>query len=166
MAKGIIQDNMARPEGDELTPESVRKGMDIPPDQQEAFERVVLAGMKVMFSQETHKLMLKELNGQGPVAQRLGMGVAGLVLLLFKESNNTMPPQILIPAGMELLMQAADFLKKTNTAQVDNKTIGDAMQVMIDTILEKFGASPDKIVSLVDQYETGGIEAAKQQMGV
>lgn len=165
MANGIIQNNMARPQGDELTPESVRKGMDIPPDMQEAFERVVLAGMKVMFSKETHKMVLKAINGQGPMGQRLGMNVAGLVLLLFKESNNTMPPQILIPAGMELLMQAADFMKKTKTGKIDNAVIGEAMQVMVDTILQKFGSSPDKIVSLVDQYETGGIDAAKQHMG-
>lgn len=165
MATGIIQDNMAAPEGESLTPESVRQGMDIPEDLQDGFDRVVLAGMKVMFSEETHAQVLQQLEGQGPISDRLGKGIGGLMLMLFKESNQTMPPQLMIPCGMELLMQAVDFVKRGGLAKVTDKDVGDAMQIMIDVILEKFGQSPDKIVSLVDQYDTKKVDAAAQQMG-
>jgi hypothetical protein len=61
MAKGLIQDKMARPEGDDLDTETIKENIKMPPELQEAYERVVIAGMKVMFSKESHKLMLDEL---------------------------------------------------------------------------------------------------------
>jgi hypothetical protein len=165
MADGLIQENMAQPESENLSPEGVRQGMDIPPDLQEGFDRVVLAGMKVMFDEKTHGMVLEQLEGPGPMAQKLGQGMAGLMLMLFKESNQTMPPQLLIPCGIELLMQAVDFVKRGGLGKVTDKEVGEAMQIMIDVILEKFGQSPDKIASLVDQYDTSKVDAAAQQMG-
>jgi hypothetical protein len=110
MAEGLIQDKMARPDGDELNVESVRENIKMPPEFQEAYERVVVAGMKVMFSKESHKLMLDEIQKEGPIGQKLGMGIAGLMLLLVKESNNTIPPQVhrsLLASSC--LCRAADF---------------------------------------------------------
>lgn len=165
MAEGMIKENMSRPEGDELTLENVKKNMEIPPELQEAYERVVVAGMKVMFSKESHKFMLKEMQGQGPVAQRLGQGIAGLMLLLFKESNETMPPEVIIPAGIELLMQAVDFVRKTDMGEVSNKDIGDATEIMIQMILEKFGVDPQRMEQMLNQYDNTNVDAAAQQMG-
>jgi hypothetical protein len=133
---------------------------------QEAYDRVVVAGMKIMFSKETHGVMLKEMQKEGPVAQRLGQGVAGLMLVMVKESNETMPPQIIIPAGVELLMQAVDFMKKTDMAYPTNEEIGQAMQIMITTILEKFGVDPAKFEQMLNQFDNTNVDAAmQQQMG-
>lgn len=165
MAQGMIQQNMARPEGKELTLDSVKKSIKMPPELQEAYERVVIAGMKVMFSKETHRIMLKELQKQGPVGDRLGKGIAGLMLLLFKESNNTMPPQVIIPAGMELMMQAVDFMRETKTTEVTNQDIGQGVQVMIATIAEKFGVDPARLEQMINGFDNTAVDATRQQMG-
>lgn len=165
MATGLIQDEMARPEGDDLTKESVEENIKMPPELQEAYERVVIAGMKVMFSKESHKFMLKELQREGPMDQRLGKGIAGLMLLLVKESNNTIPPEVIIPAGMKLMMEAVDFMRETGLGQPTNAEIGGGMQIMISTILEKFGIAPDKMEQMLNQYSDENIPAAPQQMG-
>lgn len=165
MAEGIIQDKMARPQGDDLTPEAVKNGIKIPPELQEAYDRVVVAGMKIMFSKETHRIMLKEMQKEGPVAQRLGTGIAGLMLIMVKESNDTMPPQIIIPAGIELMMQAVDFMKKTGMANPTNEEIGQGMQIMITTILEKFGVDPARFEQMLNQFDNTNVQAAAQQMG-
>lgn len=165
MATGLIQDEMARPEGDDLTKESVEENIKMPPELQEAYERVVIAGMKVMFSKESHKFMLKELQREGPMDQRLGKGIAGLMLLLVKESNNTIPPEVIIPAGMKLMMEAVDFMRETGLGQPTNAEIGGGMQIMISTILEKFGIAPDKMEQMLNQYSNENIPAAPQQMG-
>ncbi len=57
MANGLIQENMARPEGDDLDTETIKNNIQMPPELQEAYDRVVIAGMKVMFSKESHKLI-------------------------------------------------------------------------------------------------------------
>ena len=159
MANGLIQKKMARPEGDDINTETIKKNIKMPPELQEAYERVVIAGMKVMFSKESHKLMLDELQKEGPVGQKLGMGIAGLMLLLFKESNQTMPPQVIIPAGINLLSRAADFIRKSEIEKITNADIGEAMEVMISTILQKFGVGPEQMAQMLNQYSTENIPA-------
>lgn len=166
MATGLIQDKMSRPEGEELTQENVSKNIKMPPELQEAYDKTVIAGMKVMFSKETHRIMLKELQRQGPLGDRLGKGIAGLMLLLFNESNKTMPPAVIIPAGIELLMQAVDFLRKTGLEKVTNEDIGNGMEQMITIIAQKFGASPEKLQQALSQFDNQNVDAAAQQMGV
>lgn len=163
MAKGIIQDKMARPEGDDIDTETIKKNINMPPELQEAYERVVIAGMKIMFSKESHKLMLGELQKEGPIGQKLGTGIAGLMLLLFKESNQTMPPEVIIPAGINLLSRAADFIRKSQIEKITNADIGDAMEVMISTILQKFGVGPEQMAQMLNQYSNENIPA---EMGV
>ena len=159
MAKGLIQDKMARPEGDDIDTETIKKNINMPPELQEAYERVVIAGMKVMFSKESHKLMLDELQKEGPLGQKLGMGIAGLMLLLFKESNQTIPPEVIIPAGVNLLSRAADFIRKSEIEKITNADIGDAMEVMISTILQKFGVGPEQMAQMLNQYSNENIPA-------
>lgn len=165
MAEGMIQEQMARPGGEEISAEAIKQNIKMPPELQEAYERVVIAGMKVMFSKQTHRIMLNEMQKQGPVAQRLGNGIAGLMLLMFKESNETMPPQVIIPAGIELLMQAVDFMRKTGMEKITNEDIGNAIQVMITVVLQKFGVEPGKFEQMLNQFDNRNVQAAAQQMG-
>ena len=155
----IIQDKMARPEGDDIDTETIKKNINMPPELQEAYERVVIAGMKVMFSKESHKLMLDELQKEGPLGQKLGMGIAGLMLLLIKESNGTIPPEVIIPAGINLLTRAADFIRKSKIEKITNADIGDAMEIMISTILQKFGVEPEQMAQMLNQYSDENIPA-------
>jgi hypothetical protein len=155
----IIQDKMARPEGEDLDTEAIKANIKMPPELQEAYERVVIAGMKVMFSKESHKLMLDEFQKEGPLGQKLGTGIAGLMLLLVKESNGTIPPEVIIPAGINLLTRAADFIRKSEIEKITNGDIGDAMEVFISTILEKFGVSPEQMTQMLNQYSDENIPA-------
>ena len=157
MATGIIQDKMGRPEGDDLTTEAVTKDIKMPPELQEAYERVVIAGMKVMFSKESHRAMLQEIQKPGPMDERLGKGIAGLMLMLFKESNETMPPAVIIPAGVNLLMEAVDFLRNSGLAKPTNADIGGGIEIMMATVLDKFGLPPDKLAQMLNQFSNENI---------
>ncbi|MFN9959635.1 MAG: hypothetical protein ACK55I_41650, partial [bacterium] len=90
---------------------------------------------------------------------KLGMGIAGLMLLLFKESNETIPPQVIIPAGVNLLSRAADFIRKSGIDSITNADVGDAMEIMISTILQKFGVSPEQMEQMLNQYSNENIPA-------
>lgn len=153
---GLIQQNAARPKGRELNLKQIQKQINVPAEFAEAYKRVVIAGMKVMFDKSTHPMMLDSLKGQGSLGQKMGMGIAGLVLLLFQKSNKTLPPQVLVPAGVELLMQATYFLRKSKLAMPNNADIGEATQVMVTTLLEKFGVTADKLNAAIDQVAQKG----------
>lgn len=166
MATGLIQDQMARPDDEsaDLTPEVIKKNMKIPPELQSAYDRVVLAGMKLMFSEQSRDFIQKQLSGGGPIGPKLGESIAGLMLMMFAQSNKTMPPQVIIPAGLELLSQAADFLRKSKLTPLSNKDFGDATEIMITTILQKFGVTPDKMPQLFAQFNNQKANAAAGQM--
>lgn len=162
--QGILNQNMARPDAeDEISPEQVRKDMKLPPELQNAYERVVVAGMKLMFSKETNKYLLKALEGQGSMAEKLGNGIAELVLMLFLQSNKTMPPQVIIPAGTELVVQAADFIKKSQLAPVTNRDIGDGIQIMMAQVFRQFGIDPNKLIQKIDQFDPSQIQQMAMQ---
>ena len=151
---GIVNQNMARPDDkSSVTPDQVRKDMKLPPELQQAYERVVVAGMKMMFSKETNKYMLNQLDAPGSMAEKLGSGVAELMLMLFMQSNKTMPPQVIIPAGTELVVQAADFINQAGLAEVTNRDVGDGIQVMMAIILKQFGIDPAKLMRNIDQFD-------------
>ena len=136
----------------DLTPENVQATIEMPPELQEAYDRIVLAGMKVLFNEGTNRELLKRIEGPGPIGIRLGKGMATLMLLLFKQSNETMPPNVMIPAGIYLLAQAADFLKRSEVEEIDNEDIGDAMVEYINTLITSFGGNTQKMYQLFDQY--------------
>ena len=149
---GIIEQNMAPAQGQAISPEAIKENTKMPPELQNAYERVVLAGMKIMFSEKTNQLVMKQMQGEGPVSERLGIGIAGLMATLFKESNKTMPPAVIIPAGVYLLAQAADFLKQSQIENIDDKAIGDAMQIFVETTIKMFGGDTDKVYSILNGF--------------
>lgn len=158
MEDGLIKGAQGPEARDDLTPDQVSSQIKMPPELQEAYERVVLAGMKLLFSKETNKAAVQLMQEQdGDLAERLGKSIAGLLAEMFRKSNNTMPPQVIIPAGVELLMQAADFIRKSGLEPINNQVIGDAMDVMVTTVLQMFKLDPGKIVQFADrQGQTTG----------
>ena len=65
------------------SPEAIRAGLHLQPKEAAQLDRIVLAGRKVMFAKQSHKMFLEQLDGPGDIAQKLGQGVAGLMGLLF-----------------------------------------------------------------------------------
>lgn len=163
---GIIQDKMARPQGQELTTDAVRSNIKMPPELQNAYERVVVAGMKIMFDKSSHRLLLKEIQGPGTPGEKLGKGIVGLMMTMFQKSNKTMPPAVIVPAGLELLMQAAEFANKSGLMKVTNQDIGEGVDIMLNLLLKAFGVKPEQIQQMLSQYSNRNVDAAAQQMGV
>ena len=158
---GLVKQKMTG----KLSPTSVRAGMKMPPELQEAYDRVVIAGMKGMCSKETNKLVMKAMEGDKPLPNRLGVGIAGLMATLYRQSNKTIPPQVLIPAGTDLLSQAADFLKRTGKEKIDDKATAQALEIMVRTILEMFHVDPAKMATALSGYSrTAGQQQQAQMM--
>lgn len=131
--------------------DEVQSKIQLPPEMQDAYTRVVAAGMKVMFSKETHDAMLQQLNAPGDTATKLGQGIAKVILFLFNESNGTMPQEVIVPAAMILLIKAAEFVNQSGKGQVSDEEIGQAMEVLIDSLFEGFGEDRAQLDSAMAQ---------------
>lgn len=143
----MLESTKAPKEGDQITPQSVQEQMHLTPQQAQQLERIVLAGRKVMFSAESHHLMAEQMDGPGPIAEKLGQGAAGLMGLLMQESKGSIPPNLIIPAGLILLAHAADFMRQAGDTVTD-QDIAAGMGVMVSATLSASGIDPDKVAQI------------------
>jgi len=109
------------------------------PAKQQAMERIIIAGMKVMFDKQTHKLMLTELDGPGDMVTKLAEATTKLMILLFKHSNGTMPPDLIIPAGGVLMAKACEFLNQSCETVTEDQ-FRQALTAMTKLIMKVAGA--------------------------
>lgn len=149
----------AKSMGDKIDPQVIRAQIKVPPQFEEAYKRVVVAGGKFMFDPRTHEQAIKGLEGDGPIGDRLGKAIAGLMALLFKQSNNTMPPQVVIPAGVDLLTQAAAFIQESKLEPMTVNDLSRALVVMMSEITRLFGGDGAKVENAMSG---GGVPDAQQ----
>lgn len=143
----MLESTKAPKAGGQITPQSVQEQMHLTPQQAQQLERIVLAGRKVMFSAESHHLMSEQMDGPGPIAEKLGQGAAGLMGLLMQESKGSIPPNLIIPAGLILLAHAADFMRQAGDTVTD-QDIAAGMGVMVSATLSASGIDPDKVAQI------------------
>jgi hypothetical protein len=127
-----------------------QQASEIPSNFQEAFSRVVKAGMRVMFSEQTHDMMIEQLSQEGDLADNVGNAIAGLMLLLYQKSNKTMPGEVIIPSGVYLLAEGAE--------KITPDVMAKAMQVMVDVLMKSFGADPSRVMSAAQKAAQGGYQ--------
>ena len=121
----------------------IRSQVKIPNQLMDAASRIVKAGQKVMFSKETRKMVMDALQGDAPVEQRIGKAISDLMVLLWMQSNKSMPPQLVMPCAVLLTCDAVEFMMEAGE-QVD---VGQAMEIAVTMTLERFGVKPDQLES-------------------
>lgn len=131
-----------------LMPDAIMAKMHIPPNMAKPFQAVIVAGMKILFSDQTHAMVMKRMQAPGPVPAKLGGGIAAMMAMLFEQSGHSIPPQMIIPAGQVLLAHAADFLVRSGMP-VSKQDYGAAVDVMTRAILKGFHLDPDKVLNQI-----------------
>lgn len=138
----------------EITVDSVRSEMQIPKEMQDAYSRIVKAGLKLMFDPSTRAQTMEFMESDGDFAQKMGEGIAAVMALLYRESNQTMPPQLIIPAGIELLVHAAEVAGKAGE-DVSNEVIAEAMGTFVESMMRQFGVDPAQMQGMVSGLNSG-----------
>ncbi len=105
----------------------------------------------VLFSDETHDLMLQQLEEDGDIAESAGNAIAGLMSMLYEKSNQSMPPEVIIPAGTYLMAEAADFIEQVTGETLTGETLSNAAAVMTETLMNAFGVDANKFVESSEQ---------------
>lgn len=149
----------------------------IPPEQQDAVQRIVAAGMKMMYGPNMRDQLRKAINSPDPTPKVLAENVAGLMLMMDKASKGGLPAQAILPAAVELLGDAADAMVQAGrpVSQEDYKS---AIQMLFVLISHKMGMNEAQIMDTAnkalppDQQLNGGAPpdgpaaVASEQQGV
>jgi hypothetical protein len=117
----------------QLNPLELQGQIQVPKELQGAMERIVVAGKKLMYSQEVKAQFDEQFNPQNPdpMAEKLAATVFVVVGSLFGESNGTLPPQLLVPAGIFLITDLAQFVEESGIGNVEDAELGQAMELYI-----------------------------------
>lgn len=147
---------VSKPEGADAGPvdvDAILAKTDIHPQFKKIYDRAVLSGMRIMFDKKSHPMVLKYLDGEGELADKIAKGVVGVLYMLWDQSNKTLPPQILVPVVFTLTLKAFDFLQKSDEPGATKEVLGDAVEKGVTRMLEEFGATPEQIPQILGQLQ-------------
>jgi hypothetical protein len=123
----------------------------MPPEMRDAYQRVVVAGKKMMYAPETaeaiHGIVLDD---KIPMANKLGEGVANLVVMMDNQGNGTIPKDVLLPVGVTLMFEAADYLFEVGM-EVTEKDLSDGMEMMVYSIFDAYGVPQEEVDKVIDK---------------
>lgn len=142
----------------QLTSQAMRAKMKLPPPMQGPYARVVMAGQKIMFSQQMTSQIQALLQGPGTLGQKIGNGVTALLAILIDQSNHTMPPSLLIPAGIELCTDFADLLRGSGMGVADTDT-SEGIETMVQSVMTQLKVTPQMLASALQRKGAPGAAA-------
>jgi hypothetical protein len=143
------------------TEEAIRAKLQ--PDQVKHFEKIIVAGLRVMDSEQTHQLIAGQLKTQAEPTEIAGAAVAKLLGILINQSKGAMPMKAGIPAATVLLLEALDRMEALGKIEVSNQTLEAAMHSMTSALLQMFGVTPDKLSAMMKAKEQPQPEAPQPE---
>ena len=117
----------------------------------DAYNRIVQAGTKVIYDKATFSELSKSIRqAQDPVTE-IAEGMIGILGILYKQSRKTMPIPAMVMAGMSILLDALDFAEQAGLVKIDKAQLTKATTHYLNSLLPKFGLTPDKIDAMLGQ---------------
>jgi len=132
----------------------------VDPRLKQVVTKVVEAGKKVMYSQQTRDMAIQQMK-QGSDPETVGAAVTKLAAILFNQSKQTIPMNVLLPATMLLLFEALEFLEEAGTLKVDAQQLAGYTQATASGFLQMLGVTPEKLQGMIGQGMPAGPGAAQ-----
>lgn len=139
------------------------------PEEQEAYERTVLAGMEILYSDATHEGIVKTLrDGAGQPHEALASVTTMIVQQLDEKSGGQIPEVVIIPATEELLSLVAELAQKSGAFEVNDQVLRQAEIATIDKVAEAYGVSEGdlpELKAIADNMDQTKLQGLLKQYG-
>lgn len=153
--QGLIERNAAPEAGQgpqfNQNAELARMAQAMGPERQEAFQRVVLAGKRILYGKETQGMIDEFMSVDAPIEEKLGSGIANLLVMIDNKAQGNIPKDVMIPAGTLLLFDAADFLRQSGE-RISVEQLGAAYEHLFYGLFAGYGAAPEQVDAALDQF--------------
>jgi hypothetical protein len=114
--------------------------------------KVVNAGRKVMYSDASRGMAIQELK-QATDPEGIGSAAAKMAGVLFNQSKQTIPMEVLFPATMLLMLEALQFLEDAGTVKVEPNFLAECTKATGSAFLQLMGVTPEKLQELAAQRQ-------------
>lgn len=101
-------------------------------------DRVLSEGNKLLFGKDTHYQLMDALQGSADISGDLGNGAFNMMGMLLKSSGNSIPGDVILPAGVILLARAAEFLNESGIANVTDDDYENAAHIFSVKIMNAY----------------------------
>lgn len=132
----------------------------VPADMQDALEKVVHAGLTILYSPKLEQQRNARIAGTQDPAKEAGEGAARMISNLFQQSGKKMPIAVAMPASMILAFEYLDLIGKAGKAEITPDLIAAATKSVADNVLPLLGATPDKVAELTAKAQQGQAQTA------
>lgn len=122
----------------------------IKPEDKEAYDRIVTAGLKVITSDEFHQNMVDSLSGEGSLPDKIANGVARLISLLHVSAKGTMPIGPTIAAAYTLMVKAMDFAERALGEEITDDVIAETALKTISVVGPLLGVTKEKLQAAME----------------
>lgn len=133
------------------------------PKYKQGYQAVVVAGMKVMFSNETHKILLRyiqEGKARKNVQRAAVDGVTRLIAIIYRESKGRMSIPAAFPAAVTLLCYALEFIEKTTGEDTTEEQLAAATQLLTVSLLKMFKIDQQQLAAGAEYNKRKGVAPA------
>lgn len=107
-----------------------------------AVHKIVAAGLQVLYSPQTRKMLAAGLAKQGASWQIAATEVAGVLKLLDGKSNGTMPKDAMAQAGKILLLDYLKFMQEVGKTKVSSEEVKKAVGALRSILLKEYATTP------------------------
>jgi hypothetical protein len=136
-------------------------------EEQDAYDRVVMAGMKVMFeNDDTREKIEKRLEAdkQHP-AKTLADTASMIMVQLDKQSGEGIPETVILPAAIEILEQLMEFADSIGVFPIDDAVMNHAGQLMVNSLGEQYGVEPEDLQAMMEGVDPAQLKQIEEEQG-
>lgn len=114
----------------------------LPPALQDGYQRIVVAGLKVLYSPQTQpsvSQIMQKIQQGGFNPKQIATAIVNLLGMIFGQSNKQMSIPSTLPAGITLMAYILDDMKKMVGLQITPPLIKTVGQLVAQLFVKAFG---------------------------
>lgn len=180
---GLINDEMQPDEGqahEQAEPPSIEQqegqaqasgmpepdeGDDATPEEQEAYEKGVVAIMRVLYDSNAADGIVEGVLSAGGSPESIAKATLTLMKSIDEATGGQIPETVLAPLATEALTQIVELVEAAGV-EVGGRGIAQALQIMLLDFMTEYGADPAQIQQALSTVDTDAIgKLIDQQRG-
>jgi len=103
----------------------------LPPELHQPLKQLLTAGMQLLFSKDSHDLLMNGINenDEVPLSDELAVGAVSMFKIMMGKAKGQIPGEIIMPAAAILIARVLEFLQESGSTEVNDQVFSDAMEM-------------------------------------